>query len=55
MSQLTESCVLWKILWLFGVLPTYNGDYIDLWMIKIMIKTNQIDINVCFFTVDDIK
>ena len=27
----------------------YKGDYTDVWMVKITIKTNQIDMEVCFF------
>ena len=26
-----------------------KGDYSDVWTTKIMIKTNEIDMNVCFF------
>ena len=33
-----------KKLWLFGLLSGDKGDYIDMWMIKIIIETNQIDI-----------
>ena len=34
-----------------------KGDYIDVWMIKIRIKTNQIDMDVCLFVskVDNIQ
>ena len=38
-----------KKLWLFGLLSGDKGDYIDMWMIKIIIETNQIDMDVCFF------
>ena len=31
-----------KKLWRFGLFSRDKGDYIDVWMIKIMIKTNQI-------------
>ena len=36
-------------LWLFGLFPGDKGDYFDVWMIKITIKINQIDMDVCFF------
>ena len=35
-------------LWLLGLLSGDKGDYIDVWMMKITIRTNQIDIDVCF-------
>ena len=41
--------VMWKKLWLFGLFSEDKGDYIDALMIKIAIKTNQIDMGVCFF------
>ena len=43
--------VLWKKLWHFGLFPGDKDDYIDvdMWMIKITIKTNQIHMDVCFF------
>ena len=34
--------LFWSILW-------GQSDYIDVWRIKIMIKTNQIDMDVCLF------
>ena len=45
----TKDYVLWKKLWLFGLFSGDKGDYIDAWMIKITIETNQIDMYVCFF------
>ena len=33
----------WKKLWLFGLFSGGKGDYIDVWMITIMIKANSID------------
>ena len=32
-------------LWLFGLFPGDKGDNTDTWMIKIMIKANQIDMD----------
>ena len=46
---LTKSQVFVKKLWLFGLFSEDKGDYIDVWMIKIIIETNQIDMDVCFF------
>ena len=37
---------LWKKLWLFGLFSGDKGDNIDMWMIKITIKANKIDMNV---------
>ena len=36
-------------MWPFGLLSGDEGDYIDVWLIKIIIKTNQIDMDVGFF------
>ena len=40
-------------LWLFGLFSENKArdkeDYIDLWMIKIIIKTSKIDMDFCFF------
>ena len=33
-------------LWFFGLFSGDKGDNIDMWMIKIMIKANQIDMDV---------
>ena len=33
-------------LWLFGLFPGDKGDNTDMWMIKITIKANQIDMDV---------
>ena len=35
--------------WFFGPFSWDKGDYIDVWMIKVTIKTNQIEMDVCFF------
>ena len=44
-----KECFMEKF-WLFGPFSGDKGDgYIDVWMTKIMINTNQIDMNVCFF------
>ena len=40
---------LWKKLWRFGLFSGDKGDYSDVWMIKITVKTNKIDMDVCFF------
>ena len=37
-----------KKLWLCGLFSGDKGEYLDAWMIKITIKTNQIVVNVCF-------
>ena len=36
-----EKCGFWTIFW-------GQGDYIDVWMIKITVETNKIDMDVCF-------
>ena len=46
---LTRNNVLVEKLWLFTPFSGDKSDYIDVWMIKITIKTNQIDVDVCFF------
>ena len=33
----------------FGLFSGDKGDHSDVWMIKITIKTNEIDMDVCFF------
>ena len=40
---------LWKKLWPFGLFSGDKCDCIDVQMIKIKIKTNQIDMDVNFF------
>ena len=40
---------LWKKLWLFGLFSGTKGDYSDVLVIKITIKTNEIDVDFCFF------
>ena len=43
-------------LWLFGLNSGDKGDNIDMWMIKITIKANQIDMDVLFISeVDNVK
>ena len=43
-------------LWLFGLFSGDKGDSIDMWMIKIMIKANQIDMDVLFISeVDNVR
>ena len=44
-----KTMFLWKKLWLFLLFPWDKGDYVDVWMIKIMIEINQIYMDVCFF------
>ena len=44
-SSTKTSLVVGK-LWLFGLFSGDKGDNIDMWMIKITMKTNQIDMNV---------
>ena len=39
---------LWKKSWLFGLFSEDKGDYSDLWMIKIKIKANETEIELCF-------
>ena len=41
-------CFVEKIVF-FGQISGDKGDYIDVWMIKIIIETNQVDMDVCFF------
>ena len=47
--QQQKTMVLWKTLWLFGLFSGDKRCYIDMSMIKITIKSNQIDIDVFFF------
>ena len=43
-------------LWLFGLFSGDKGDNIDMWMIKITIKVNQIDMDVLLISkVDNIQ
>ena len=43
-------------LWLFGLFSGDKGDNIDMWMIKITIKANQIDMDVLFISeVDNVQ
>ena len=39
-----------ETLWLFGLNSGDKGDNIDMWMIKITIEANQIDIDVLLFS-----
>ena len=46
---------LWKKLWLFGLFSGDKGDNIDMWVIRITIKANKIDMNVLIISnVDNI-
>ena len=38
--------LLWKKLWLVGLFSEDKADYINVWVIKIMINTDQIDRDV---------
>ena len=49
LKKSSTSMSLWKRLWFCELFSGDKGDYIDVWMMKITIKTNQIDMNVCFF------
>ena len=50
-----KSVSLWKKLWLFGLFSGDKGDNTDMWMIKITIKANKIDMNVLIISnVDNI-
>ena len=50
-----KTAPLWKKLSLFGLFSGDKGDNIDMWMIKITIKANKIDMNVLIFSnVDNI-
>ena len=42
----TKNCFIVKNLWLFGLFSGNKGNKIDMWMIKITIKANQIDMDV---------
>ena len=44
-----KNYVFWEKLWLFGLFSGDKGDYIDVWMIKITIKTDQIGMDACLF------
>ena len=46
----TKNCFVVGKLWLFGLFSGYRGDNIDMWMIKIKIKANQIDMDVLFIS-----
>ena len=41
----TKNHFIVEKLWLFGLFSGDKGDNIDMWMIKIMIKANQIDMD----------
>ena len=42
----TRNCFIVEKLWLFGPFSGDKGDNIDMWMIKITIKANEIDMDV---------
>ena len=44
-----KKTVFMKSIVAFGLFSGDKSDYIDLWMIKITIETNQIDMDVCYF------
>ena len=45
-----------ETLWLFRLFPGDKGDNIDIWMIQIMIKSNQIDMDALLISeVDNIQ
>ena len=51
-----KNCFTVEKLWLFGLFSWDKGDNIDMWMIKITIKTNQIDMDVLLIAkVDNIQ
>ena len=45
----TKNHVFVGKVWFFGLFSGDKGDYINVWMIKTMIKTNQINMDVYFF------
>ena len=52
---LIKNCFIVEKLWLFGLFSGDKDDNIDMWMIKITIKANQIDMDVLLILkVDDI-
>ena len=51
-----QASLLWKKLWPFGMFSGDKGDNIDMPMIKITIKANQIDVDVLLISkVDNIQ
>ena len=51
----TKNCFIVEKFWLFGLFSGDKGDNIDMWMIKITIKANQIYMNVLLISkVDNI-
>ena len=44
-----KNYVLWKEFWLFRLFSEDKGDYIDVWIVKMTIKTNEVDRDFCFF------
>ena len=52
----TKNFLTVEELWLFGLSSADKGDNIDMWMIKITIKANQIDMGVLLISeVDNIQ
>ena len=52
----TKNCFTVEKLWLFELVSGDKGDNIDMWMIKITIKANQIDMDALFILkVDNIQ
>ena len=51
-----KNCFIMEKLWLFVLFSGDKGDNIDMWMIKITIKANQIDMDVLLISkVDNIQ
>ena len=51
-----KNCFTVEKLWLFGLFSGDKGDNIDMWMIKITIIANQIDMDVLLISkVDNIQ
>ena len=44
-----KTIFLWEKPWLVGLCSGDKGDYSEAWMVKITIKINEIDMDVCFF------
>ena len=52
----TKNCFIMEKLWLFELFSGGKDDNIDMWMIKITIKANQIDMGVLLISkVDNIQ
>ena len=52
----TKNCLLVETLWLFGQFSGKKGNDIDMWMIKIKIKANEVDMDILLISkVDNIQ